>query len=101
MSLKDQITDDISQTILVTEGSPIVPSGYWTEPVDLNFAKMRGRLGTNPNQGNEAGGLLDDGVAIVTADGRGHFVADNIEAKTFLSLVTPNGGERLRDDVLD
>ena len=95
----DQITDDMSQTILVTEGTPIVASGLWTEPVDLDFAKIQGKLGTNP--GIEPGGLLEDGVAIVTADGRGHFVPDNIEPITFRSLITPNGGERMRDDTLD
>ncbi|MFK8113758.1 MAG: DUF1559 domain-containing protein, partial [Rubripirellula sp.] len=34
----DQISDDPSQTILVAEGVPVVPSGYWTEPVDLSFS---------------------------------------------------------------
>jgi hypothetical protein len=95
----DQVTDDVSQTILVTEGTPIVASGYWTEPVDLDFANIQGKLGTNP--GNEPGGLLDDGVAIVTVDGRGHFVPDNIEPMTFRSLITPSGGERMPDDTLD
>ena len=32
----DQIVDDPSQTILVIEGTPIVASGLWTEPVDLD-----------------------------------------------------------------
>jgi hypothetical protein len=95
----DQVTDDLSQTILVTEGTPIVASGYWTEPIDLDFAKIQGKLGSNP--GNEPGGLLDDGVAIVTTDGRGHFVPDTIEPMTFRSLITPNGGERMPDDTLD
>ncbi len=95
----DQVTDDLSQTILVTEGTPIIASGYWTEPIDLDFAKIQGKLGTNP--GNEPGGLLDDGVAVVTVDGRGHFVPDTIEPMTFRSLITPNGGERMSDDTLD
>jgi hypothetical protein len=95
----DQITDDPSQTILVIEGSPLVPSGMWTEPLDLDFANMQGMLGTKP--GIEPGGLLDDGVAFSTADGRGHFVPNTMEPIKFRSLVTSRGGERLPDDTLD
>lgn len=95
----DQITDDITQTILVTEGTPIVASGNWTEPIDLDFGKVQGRLGTNP--GNEPGGLLADGVAIATTDGRGHFIPDSIDPLTFRSLITPQGNERMADDTLD
>ena len=95
----DRVTDDPSQTILVIEGSPLVPSGMWTEPMDLDYTKIQGKLGTNP--GIEPGGLLDDGVAFATVDGRGHFVPNTIEPTVFLSLVTPRGGERLRDDTLD
>lgn len=95
----DQITDDPSQTILVIEGSPLVPSGLWTEPLDLDFTKMRCVLGTNP--GIEPGGLLDDGVAFATADGRGHFVYNSMDPITFRALVTPRGNEPLADDTLD
>lgn len=95
----DQITDNPSQTILVTEAAPIVPSGMWTEPVDMDFSKMQGKLGTSP--GIEPGGLLDDGVAFSTTDGRGHFVPNSFDPLIFRSLVTPRGGERMRDDTLD
>ena len=95
----DQITDDPSQTILVIEGSPIVPSGLWTEPIDLDITRMQGRLTANP--GIEPGGQLNDGVAFATADERTHFVPNTIEPITMLSLITANGGERLPDDTLD
>jgi hypothetical protein len=95
----DQITDDPSQTILVIEGTPTVASGLWTEPVDLDFSKIQGNLGMNP--GVEPGGLLDDGVAFATADGRGHFVPLTIDPMVFRALITPRGGERLPDDTLD
>jgi hypothetical protein len=95
----DQITDDQSQTILVIEGSPIVPSNLWTEPVDLDITKIQGRLTANP--GIEPGGLLNDGVAFATADGRAHFLPNSIEPLTILALITANGGERLPDDTLD
>lgn len=94
-----QIGDDPAQTILVIEGSPIVPSGYWYEPVDLDITKMRGDLSTNPSI--EPGGLLEDGVAFATSDGRAHFVPTSIDPRKMLSLITANGGERLPDDALD
>ncbi len=67
-----EIGDDPSQTILVIEGTPIVPSGLWTEPMDLDITKMQGSLTANP--GIEPGGLLGEGVAFATVDGRAHFV---------------------------
>ena len=95
----DTMVDDPSQTILVIEGKPPIASGMWTEPVDLDFAAMTGRLGQNP--GKEPGGLFDDGVSMATVDGRGHFVPITIEPATFRALITPSGGERLGDDTLD
>ena len=71
----------------------------WTEPVDLDYSLMSGRLGSN--LGVEAGGLFDDGVSMATVDGRGHYLPNTTEPITFRSLVTPRGGERLQDDTLD
>ncbi len=95
----DRIIDDPSQTILLIEGTPLVPSGMWTEPIDLEFAKMSGQIGSNP--GIDPGGLLEDGAAMATVDGRGHFVPDSMMSNTFRALVTPSGGERMADDTLD
>ncbi|MGI9474980.1 MAG: DUF1559 domain-containing protein [Rubripirellula sp.] len=95
----DQVVDDLAQTILVIEGTPLIPSGSWAEPIDLDFAKIQGKIGSNP--GIEPGGLLDDGVAFATADGRGHFLPNVTDPATVRALVTPRGGERLRDDTLD
>lgn len=91
--------DNPAQTILVAEGTPLVPSKMWTEPIDLDYGKMNGNIGGNP--GIEVGGLLDGGVAMATMDGRGHFVPDTMAADRLLSLVTPAGNERLPDDTLD
>ena len=95
----DDILDDPSQTILVTEGSPNMATTSWIEPADLDFAMMQGRIGASI--GNEAGGWIDGGVAFVTSDGRGHFLPDTTDPATFRALVTPRGGERLPDDLLD
>ncbi|KAA1260470.1 hypothetical protein LF1_30100 [Rubripirellula obstinata] len=95
----NDVTDDVTQTLLVVEGSPVTPPMSWAEPVDLPFSMMTGRLAGNP--GSEPGGLLEGGVAAATVDGRGHFIRDEIAPADFLSLVTPTGGERLRDDTLD
>ena len=93
------VTDNPGQTILVTEAAPIVSSGSWSEPIDLDFALMQGRVGGT--EGFEPGGVLDEGVAIVTIDGRGHFLPSTVEPITFRALVTPQGGEPLADDTLD
>jgi hypothetical protein len=93
------VVDRPSQTILVAEGSPIVPSGTWMEPLDLDVTKMRGSLAANP--GVEIGGLLPDGVCFATVDGRAHFVPQTIDAGRLMALITVNGGERLPDDLLD
>ncbi len=95
----NQIIDDPAQTLLVVEAKPLIPSGMWTEPIDLDFAKMNGNIGSNP--GIEAGGLLEDGAIVVTTDGRGHFLPNSIDPTIFRALVTPKGGERLADDTLD
>lgn len=95
----DQVTDNPSQTILVTEGTPVVPSSYWTEPVDLDNAKIQGNI-SNSN-GFEPGGLIEGGLMMATTDGRGHFVPNSVDPAVFRALVTPQGGERLPDDTLD
>jgi len=95
----DNVTDNVSQTVLLVEGSPVVPSGYWTEPIDLDYSNMQGDLSNN--NGFEPGGLIEGGVVMVTADGRGHFVEDTMDPAVFRALVTPRGQERLPDDTLD
>lgn len=95
----EDITDDASQTVLLVEGIPLVASGSWTEPVDLDFASMTGDLLSG--SANEPGGISQEGVTLATADGRGHFIPSDIEPATFRALVTPRGGERLADDTLD
>ena len=95
----DGLVDDPAQTILLTEGTPLVPSGMWTEPIDLEFAKMSGQIGSNP--GLDPGGLLEQGAAIATVDGRGHVIDDTMMPSIFRALVTPSGGEPMADDTLD
>ncbi|NND96269.1 MAG: DUF1559 domain-containing protein [Pirellulaceae bacterium] len=95
----EDIVDSVSQTLLVTEGDPPVMSGLWTEPVDLDFAKMTGAINGPSKQ--DPGKLLTDGVAIATVDGRGHFLPDTTAVNVVNALVTPSGGEPLPDDTLD
>ncbi|MGB7325855.1 MAG: DUF1559 domain-containing protein, partial [Rubripirellula sp.] len=92
-------TDDPSQTILITEAVFNSPTSLWTEPIDLDITRMQGNVGSG--FGNEPGGLTSGGAAIVTTDGRGHFIPDTIDPAIFRALVTPQGGERLADDLLD
>ncbi|MGB7344750.1 MAG: DUF1559 domain-containing protein [Pirellulaceae bacterium] len=93
------IIDSPTQTMLVIEGNPSVTTGMWTEPVDLNFAKMSGQI--NGSRKDDPGQLLEDGVAMATVDGRGHFLPNETSVTVFNALVTPGGGEPLPDDTLD
>ena len=91
--------DSPNQTILVCEGKPTNLTGMWTEPVDMDFAKMSGLI--NGSQSDDPGQLMDNGAAMATVDGRPHFLPDTTPIATFNALVTPNGGEPLADDTLD
>ena len=93
------IIDDPTQTILVVEAKPKLMSQSWSEPGDVNFETLKGNIGGNPD--TEVGGLLDEGVAMVTTDGRGHILDESTEPLVLRSLVTPRGNERLPDDTLD
>ncbi|QDT08883.1 DUF1559 domain-containing protein [Planctomycetes bacterium K23_9] len=95
----DKIVDSPTQTLLVIEGNPSVPTGMWTEPIDLDFAKMSGQI--NGSRKDDPGQLLEDGAAMATVDGRGHFLSDDTAVTVFNALVTPAGGEPLPDDTLD
>jgi hypothetical protein len=93
------IVDDPTQTILVIEAKPQLMSVSWAEPGDVDFANLKGNIGGNPD--TEVGGMLDDGVAMVTTDERGHFLESSTDPLILRSLITPRGGERLPDDTLD
>lgn len=95
----DDIIDDPTQTILVIEAKPRLMSASWAEPGDIDFAKLQGNIGGDPD--TEVGGLLDEGVAMVTSDERGHFLDGSTDPLILQSLITPRGGERLPDDTLD
>ena len=95
----DQVTDGAAKTILVVEGNPDTLIDIWTEPIDLDVTKMQGRI--NGPTADDPGKLMDSGAAIVTVDERGHFLPNSTPATTFQSLVSPAGGEPLRDDTLD
>lgn len=98
----DRITDRSSQTILVVAAqSPpgLTAIGKWAQPGDLDSRKMQGVI--NGTMGVEIGGYLESGATFATADGRGHFVGDDVPATTVNALITPRGGEPLADDTLD
>lgn len=94
----EQIGDGLTKTILVVEAAP-VDAISWAQPMDLSFPAMSGQVGSGRD--TDPGGHHDEGAAVVTADGRGHFLPKTFPARTFRSLVTPNGSEPLADDVLD
>lgn len=91
-----QVIDGAEKTILLVESQA---SSSWTEPVDLNFAASGGTI--NSAAGKDLGGVTAGGVCVVTVDGRGHFLVETTAPMTVNSLITPQGGEPLPDDVLD
>ena len=95
----DDIIDDPTQTILVIEAKPRLMSASWAEPGEVDFTTLKGVIGGNPD--TEVGGMLDEGVAMVTTDERGHFLDGSTDPLVLRSLITPRGGERLPDDTLD
>lgn len=93
------VIDSAAQTILVVEAIPVVPSGTWLEPIDLDYAVLTGDLIFGG--ATEMGGLTIGGATFATVDGRGHFAADNLDPAVVRALVTPAGNEPLADDTLD
>ena len=94
-----RIPDGTSKTLLVVEAELQGNNWVWTQPVDLDVTRIGGTI--NVNVGQDLGGLTIGGVCVATADGRGHFLQESTPPLTVQSLITPNGDEPLRDDVLD
>ena len=95
----DDVVDSPSQTILVTEAMPVAMGDSWLEPVDLDYATMTGDMTVGSLA--EPGGLTEGGACVATVDARTHFLDDDTRPATVRALITPAGGERLPDDVLD
>ncbi len=99
----DAYLDDPAKTALVVEAysgsTGLVSTGNWMEPTELDITKMTGQIGLTP--GVEIGGVTSGGAAIATADGRAHFLNENVTPDLVLAILTANGSEPLADDVLD
>lgn len=100
----DKIIDQPSQTLLVVEvARPINPMGaselVWTQPGDLDITQMTFTIGSK--NGVEIGGNHTGGATAATCDGRDHFLAGSLSPAELRALISPNGGEPLRDDLLD
>ena len=98
------VGDKPSQTLLVVDGNPSGIGGIggwttWTTPADLDITAMQGMI--NGAAGIEPGGLFTDGATAVTVDERPHFLKNSMPTLTFDALITPNGGEPIKDDTLD
>jgi len=76
------ITDGLSNTIMVVEADRAVP---WTKPEDLNVDL------DNPLQ--ELGGLHPRGFFVLLSDGGVKFILNTIDSKTLRGLMTIDGGE--------
>ncbi len=75
---------------MVVEAAKPVP---WTKPEDLPFDKEKPLP--------ELGGLFKDGFNVLFADGRCGFLSRKTKPEVLRALITPNGGESIRDDDLE
>jgi hypothetical protein len=85
--LKDDFPDGLDRTVLVVEAKEAVP---WTKPEDLTY-DPRGPL---PKLGGPFPGLANAAFA----DGNGHAIRTDADAKTLRALLTRNGGETVGDE---
>jgi prepilin-type processing-associated H-X9-DG protein len=77
-----EITDGVSNTVLVLEASVSVP---WTRPDDLRWEKG----GPLPRMASPHGG----GAHVLLADGSSRFLRATIDPVILLAILTINGGE--------
>ena len=81
-----KITDGTSNTVMVVEANDEA-SVIWTKPDDLNFTAE------NPLAG--LGKAHPGGFNVALADGSVRFVANTIDPKMFLLLLTMGDGQRI------
>jgi beta-lactamase regulating signal transducer with metallopeptidase domain len=85
-----QITDGLSNTILVVEAQRDIP---WTKPEDIPF---------DPDgQIPALGGLWPDGFNVLMGDGSVRFVKSQVDPITLKALITRAGGEAISFQALD
>jgi prepilin-type processing-associated H-X9-DG protein len=81
------VTDGTSNTLMFVEAAQAVP---WTKPDDLPY---------DPDKPlPKLGGLFKGGFNAAFCDGSVRFISETIAEKTLRALITPNGGEVIRDD---
>ncbi len=88
------VVDGTANTLLVVESQNNL--NVWTEPVDVDFAKMSRRIGTG-NPGS-IGGNHQGGATAVFADGSPAWLADDLDPILLDSIITPRGGEPVDAD---
>lgn len=90
----DDVTDDPRTTVLVVESGNFPPASQWLEPVDIDADTAQLSIG------EALGGSHQGGMTLSTVDGRAHWLPAGVEPGVIRSLVTPQGGEGIRDDLL-
>jgi hypothetical protein len=89
------VVDNPRKTLLLVESAtPPLSTLQWTEPGDFKIGALAFRIGS------DVGGNHAEGVTIATVDGTGHWLAGSTSAAMFRALISPRGGEAIRDDVL-
>ncbi|MEZ6089113.1 MAG: DUF1559 domain-containing protein [Pirellulaceae bacterium] len=97
----NDVLDRPEQTLLVVEVARPMGSNElaWTQPGDLDVTAMVPAI--NGKDGVEIGGNHEGGATAATCDGRDHFLPTSLSPGEIRALITPAGGEPLRDDLLD
>jgi hypothetical protein len=85
-----QITDGVSNTILVVEAQRDIP---WTKPDDIPF-DLDGQI-------PPLGGNWPDGFHVLMGDGSVRFVKSQVDPMTLKALITRAGGEAISFQALD
>lgn len=91
----NDVVDDPGKTMLLVESAtPPLSTLQWIEPGDFKIGTLTFQVGS------DVGGSHAEGVTMATVDGTGHWLAGSTPAGVFRALISPRGGEAIRDDVL-
>lgn len=86
------VRDGLAQTLLLLSLEESNQAVYWTKPADINLTAAGKLPAGAPNIGKR--------FAAVYADGSARTLATGLDEKTFLGIVTRDGGEKLDDKVI-
>ena len=81
------VRDGVKQTLLLLQVEEAGPAVYWTKPADVALTADGKLPADGPNFARR--------FAVVYGDASAHTLANGLDAKTLLGIVTRDGGEKL------